>query len=212
MSRVKVIILVALAVFVASAVTAGAAHMITGKQVVNGSLTGADVKTGSLTGSDVKNGSIGAGDIAGSAMSSLKSTTPGPQGPKGDKGDGGPQGAPGPQGPKGDTTTVSGDTVVGPQGPAGPQGPKGDTGALSIVVRDGSSTEVTATSAWSSSPVSARCDTGETVIGGTVGGYGGEIVASTLNTGGPSPQSIEFAMRSETGYAVTYTARAVCVR
>ena len=46
-------------VFVASAVTAGAAHMITGKQVVNGSLTGADVKTGSLTGSDVKNGSIG---------------------------------------------------------------------------------------------------------------------------------------------------------
>jgi hypothetical protein len=89
--------------FAAGAVT-GAAHLITGKDVKNGSLTGADVKNGSLTKADLAPG-IGAR---------------GATGPAGPKGDAGPAGATGPAG------------LPGAKGAPGIQGAPGVSG-LEIV-------------------------------------------------------------------------------
>jgi hypothetical protein len=97
-----------------------AATVITGKNVMNGSLTAADVKNSSLTGTDVKDKSLSPGDFNGSVTGPKGDT--GPQGPKGDTGAQGPRGDTGAQGPKGDTG------AQGPKGDTGAQGPKGDTG------------------------------------------------------------------------------------
>ncbi len=48
----------AVVVLVASAGSASAAAMITGKQIRNNTVTSADIKNGSLTGADIKDGSV----------------------------------------------------------------------------------------------------------------------------------------------------------
>ena len=86
---------------VAVAGTAGAAALITGK----------DIKDESVTGRDVRDGSLRSRDFDGAVQ--------GPAGPKGDTGEAGPAG---PAGPKGDPGNQ------GPAGPAGSQGPSGVSG------------------------------------------------------------------------------------
>jgi hypothetical protein len=54
---------IAAIVLICGATTAGAAKLITGSDVKDGSLTGKDVKNGSLTGKDVKNGSLTGKDV-----------------------------------------------------------------------------------------------------------------------------------------------------
>jgi hypothetical protein len=98
-SKRFLIVLAAVVAALAVAVPAGAARLITGKQVKNSSLTGADVKNKSLTSADIKGFPTGGS---------------GAQGPKGDKGDtgpAGPQGSQGPQGPVG--PTCQGNTCTG---------------------------------------------------------------------------------------------------
>ena len=84
--------------------TAGAAKLLTGKDIKDNSITSADVRDRSLTPADF-NGSV-----------------VGPAGPAGPQGAPGTPGAPG---PKGDTGAIG---PVGPAGPAGPIGPTGISG------------------------------------------------------------------------------------
>ena len=81
--------------------TAGAAKLLTGKDIKDNSITSADVRDRSLTPADF-NGSV-----------------VGPAGPQG------APGTPGVPGPKGDTGAIG---PVGPAGPAGPIGPTGISG------------------------------------------------------------------------------------
>lgn len=80
---------------------AGAAHVITGADIKNGSVTGKDIKDRSLLGSDFATGQL-------------------PSGPAGPAGSAGPAGAPGAPGPKGDAGAKGDPGATGPQGPAGP--------------------------------------------------------------------------------------------
>ena len=70
--------------------TAGAAALITGKDIVNGTVTGADLKQGTVK----------LGDLSAKAKASLAGV-PGPAGATGPAGPAGPQGAAGPQGEAG---------------------------------------------------------------------------------------------------------------
>ena len=81
--------------------TAGAAKLLTGKDIKDNSITGADVRDRSLSPADF-NGSV-----------------TGPAGPQG------APGLPGAPGPKGETGAIG---PVGPAGPAGPIGPSGLSG------------------------------------------------------------------------------------
>jgi hypothetical protein len=105
---------------------AGAATLITGANVKNGSLTGLDIKDGSLTKKDLamsaqpKDGKNGAGGANGTNGSN------GSNGAKGDTGAAGAQGATGPAGPAGPKGDVG---AAGATGAQGEKGDKGDTGA-----------------------------------------------------------------------------------
>jgi hypothetical protein len=102
----RTVLLVAAGLVVASSATAGAAALITGADIADGSLTSRDIRNGSVKGVDVKDGSLTKADFTGDLT--------GPQGPQG------PQGPAGPQGPQGTS------------GPAGPQGTSGAAGALGV--------------------------------------------------------------------------------
>ncbi|MDA0168883.1 collagen-like protein [Solirubrobacter taibaiensis] len=84
--------------------TAGAAKLLTGKDIKDNSITSADVRDRSLTPADFN------GSVTGPA---------GPAGPAGPQGAPGVPGAPGPKGEPG---------AIGPAGPAGPIGPTGISG------------------------------------------------------------------------------------
>ena len=74
-------LLLAVALCLALAIPAGAAKLITGKNVKNASLTGADIKNGSIGQRDLARG-VGQGPTG-------ERGEQGPAGPKGDKGDSG---------------------------------------------------------------------------------------------------------------------------
>jgi hypothetical protein len=101
---------ITIAIVLAGAVaTAGAATVITGRNVRNGSLTGADLRNSSVTGADVRNGSLTARDFR--------------ERPVGERGPAGPAGPPG---------------APGPAGPAGPVGAPGVAGIATVTsVRSG---------------------------------------------------------------------------
>jgi len=67
--RARLVITIAATTMLCGVTTAGAAKLITGADVKDGSLTGKDVKNGSLTGKDVKNGSLSGGDVKNSSLS-----------------------------------------------------------------------------------------------------------------------------------------------
>ena len=96
---------------------AGAASLITGTQIKDGTITGRDVANGSVRGADVRDGALSRRDFG--AL---------PAGPQGPPGTPGPAGAVGPRGPQGE---------AGPQGPAGKQGPTGADGPRGLAGADG---------------------------------------------------------------------------
>jgi hypothetical protein len=106
--------------------TATAAHLISGKQIKNGSITGVDVKNKSLTAADFRGsvvgvqGPTGAQGATGSQGATGARGPTGPKGATGDPGTAGPTGATGATGPTG--------TVAGPTGGTGPTGVTGQTG------------------------------------------------------------------------------------
>jgi Collagen triple helix repeat (20 copies) len=100
-SPAMVVAMLALLVGLTGTAVATTSVLVTGTQIVNGSITGADVK----------NRSLGAIDFRGSLR--------GPTGPQGPEGVPGPHGAQGLQGQQG---------LQGPQGPMGPAGVAGPAG------------------------------------------------------------------------------------
>jgi len=69
--RGRTIAAIAAAFLIAGAATAGAAKLITGADVKNGSLTGKDIKDGSITQKDVKNGTLKTADLSANALRAL---------------------------------------------------------------------------------------------------------------------------------------------
>lgn len=122
----RIILLVALAIFIASATAAGAASLIDSSDIKNNSIKGKDVRNSTLTGKDVRNGSLSSSDFSGSVTGPAgpRGAT-GPQGPKGDKGD---KGDPGPYP---DDTLPAGHTIRGTYALAS-EGPAGDNGSLAM--------------------------------------------------------------------------------
>lgn len=95
------------ALVVASAGSATAASLISGKQVKNNSLTGADIKNSSLRGADIRNRSLTQSDLSTATVNALK----GKQGPAGPAGPQGPQGLKGDTGAKGDKGDIGPSTA-----------------------------------------------------------------------------------------------------
>jgi hypothetical protein len=73
----RTLVAVVVTVLVCGATTAGAAKLITGADVKNGSLTGKDVKNGSLTGDDIKDGSLGKKELSNSVQNAIPTRVPG---------------------------------------------------------------------------------------------------------------------------------------
>jgi len=112
------------------------------KQLKRNAVTGSKIKRGAVTSSKVKDRSLLSIDFKAGEL------PPGPQGPRGPQG---PQGAPGPAG------------APGPTGPAGPTGPTGPPGPVNVVMRFGSTTQVTA---GNQATAIADCNAGEMATGG----------------------------------------------
>jgi hypothetical protein len=106
-SKPRLVLAAGLALVLATGGTAGAAAMITGKQIKDSSVTGRDIADKSLT----------AADFSGSVA-----------GPAGPAGAAGAEGAAGPAGPQGDRGAAGTPGAIGPAGPAGPAGPPGISG------------------------------------------------------------------------------------
>lgn len=102
------IVAVVALVFAVGTGSAIGAHLITGKQIKNGSLTGLDIKSHSLALSDLSSGTVNA--IAGRDG---RNGAPGPAGPPGAVGPTGPAGPPGP-------SAISKMTRVASNGSIGP--------------------------------------------------------------------------------------------
>jgi hypothetical protein len=62
---------IAAIVLICGATTAGAAKLITGSDVKDGSLTGKDIKNGSLSGKDVKDGTVAMKDLKGGVQAAI---------------------------------------------------------------------------------------------------------------------------------------------
>lgn len=108
---------------VMSVSVAGAATLITGANVKNGSLTGLDIKEGSIPLHDLSEGTQHLIATHGKDGTSGANGVNGQNGGAGAKGDSGAQGAQGAQGGKGDT---------GATGAKGDKGDKGDTGTQGV--------------------------------------------------------------------------------
>ena len=147
--RTRMVLLAVAGLVVASTATAGAAELLTGREIKNETITGKDVRNGSLSKADFS------GAIAGSR---------GPQGAEGPEGPAGPKGNTGPQGPAG----PAGPT--GAQGPQGSQGPAGVSGLQYVVI--GEDVPKTSSAAWS-----APCPAGTKVLGGGVSSFNPSVIS-----------------------------------
>jgi hypothetical protein len=147
LSSTRVALLAGVALVLASGTAAGAAALITGKQVQNGSLTGRDVRDASVRGADVKDGSLTPTDVLGGLA--------GPAGPAGPQGPAGPKGVNGPAGAVG---------LTGAQGPTGATGSPGANGTSGLeYVTVGNSVAAGAREFWA-----ANCPAGKKAVGGGV--------------------------------------------
>jgi hypothetical protein len=70
LARFRSVLWVTVTVLVLGAATAGAASLITGADIKNGSITGKDVKDGSLASADIKNGSLTGKDVKDGSLAS----------------------------------------------------------------------------------------------------------------------------------------------
>jgi hypothetical protein len=146
--------------FLATAPTVGAAALITGKDVKNGSLRGKDVKDASLTGTDVRDGSLTSADFSG--------LTPGPQGAQGPTG---PQGDPGPKGATGPTGATG---IAGPAGATGAAGVNGPAGLT--YVTQGQSITPSPDLIYNYVYWSVACPSGKEALGGGVSSANPSVV------------------------------------
>ena len=135
-ARTTGVLLATAGLLVGGTATAGAAGLLTGKDIKNESVTGRDLRNGTVSGRDVRDGSLTKDDFTGSLA--------GPAGPAGPQGPAGPKGA---------------DGAPGPAGPAGPQGPSGVSGLQYVVA--GEVVANNATKSWSVS-----CPAGKRAMGG----------------------------------------------
>ncbi|GAA2115728.1 hypothetical protein [Nocardioides bigeumensis] len=163
-SRTKLALLLTGALVLGSSTGAGAAALITSKDVKDGSLAGRDVKNGSLTGADVRDGSLTQSEYTGSLVGPV-----GPQGPAGPKGAQGAQGAPGASG------------AAGAQGPVGPTGAQGPAGVRNVVAV--SSGDVTVpwqnTAFWG-----VNCPAGTKALSGGLSGPDGDLIETAPQDNG----------------------------
>lgn len=204
--------------------TAGAARLITGDQIKDGSITGADIKGGSVGASDINasardalrgprgaTGSPGAagaqgpvGPIGASGPAGAKGDqgARGLAGPKGDTGAAGPagpqgdSGATGPAGPTGGTGAQGPKGDVGDQGHAGPKGDVGPAGPANVVVRKTTASVISGTQPV----ITAMCQPGEKAVGGSAeGAYANNgSFTSVLTPGGDYPVNSE-GVKADTG-------------
>ena len=133
MTRLRTIAAVTVAALAIGSVPAGAARLITGRDIKNGTVAEQDLTrsvqnklnragTPGTNGKDGANGSNGRDGANGS---------PGASGAAGAAGAPGSQGPQGPAGPKGET---------GSEGPRGPQGERGPAGTITVIYRTTSNT------------------------------------------------------------------------
>lgn len=164
-SRTTLILLVAVLLLAVPATVAGAAALITGKDVKDGSLRSADVKDRSLTGKDVKDGSLTRRDYTGPVEE-------GPTGPTG------PQGPPGPQGAEGLPGTTG---ATGAQGATGPTGPQGLAGVRNVTVVSSAPVSVT----WQSTVFwGVLCPAGTKALSGGISGADGDVLETAPQDNG----------------------------
>jgi hypothetical protein len=109
LSYANVTATLALVLAVGGTSAVGAQSLLTGRNVMDGSLSGADVRNHSLSGADMRAGSLGSNTFSAAARLNLRGAKgdPGAAGAKGEPGAAGEQGVPGAHG------------VPGAQGPAG---------------------------------------------------------------------------------------------
>ena len=163
-TRTKVALVLGGALVLGSATGAGAAALIGGKDVKDGSLAGRDVKDRSLTGADVRDGSLTQADYTGSLVGAA-----GPQGPPGPKGAQGAQGAPGAKG------------ATGAPGLTGQAGATGLAGVRNVTVVTSSPVVVVwkATAFWG-----VACPAGTKALSGGLTGPSADLVESAPQDGG----------------------------
>lgn len=203
------LVIACLALFASLASGATAAKLLTGKQIAKKTITGKNVKPKTLTGKHVKDGSLAAKDFKKGVFSAGGAAGPqGASGPEGARGvDGAPgtdggagvPGAPGRDGEDGGVGAAGPRGEKGDQGDAGPVGPAGDNGAAgatSVVIRQGSDTNIQAAMTIT---VSANCNAGERATGG--GGTNGGTAGVRLVQSYPIPAALA---ATPTGWAASY--------
>jgi hypothetical protein len=158
--RVPAVALAVTGLLVVGAPTVGAAALITGKDIKNGSLTGKDLRDDTLKGRDVRDGSLTTSDFRGL-----------PAGPQGPTGPAGPTGATGEQGPAGPTGATGAAGAQGPTGPAGVNGPAGLT-----YVTQGESITPSPDLIYNYEYWSVGCPAGTKVLGGGVSSANPDVV------------------------------------
>ena len=160
---------------------AGAAALLSGADVRDGSLTGRDIGNGDVAGRDIENGSLTPADASPSLA--------GPTGPAGAVGSAGPPGQPGPTGPAGPQGPVGPD---GPRGPSGARGPSGPVGAHGYA---GAQKAFVLPAGTVPTSDTARCPSGTVALNGGYSTY-------------PSPKSVDVFTSRPTEDRAGWTVRA----
>jgi hypothetical protein len=177
--------------------TAGAAALVTGRQIKDGSVASRDI--GTVSGTDVRDGGLAVADVDGSLA-----------GPSGPTGPAGPVGATGPVGARGPVGVAGPVGSAGPQGAAGAIGARGPTGVRGWQLVTGSTVLVPA---HTSLPMHVPCPNGTFALSGGVSAGGDlrtfEITSSSTNTD-LSGWFFRVANVSDTDYYAS--ARVTCVR
>ena len=125
-----IVAMIALAVALSGTAVAGTTKLITGSQIVNGTIKLADIHTSAKK---ALKGQSGATGVQGPEGAQGAKGPVGPQGATGAKGASGAKGntgAPGAPGAKGDKGDKGDTGATGPQGPQGEQGPPGIVNAV----------------------------------------------------------------------------------
>jgi hypothetical protein len=204
--------LAAVAMLLVAAGTAGAAQM----------LTGADIKNGSLTGADVKDRSLGSKDLSAAGMAALKGEdgaagpagAAGLQGPKGEIGPAGPRGATGPAGPagpKGDTGAIGAKGAAGTQGPVGPAGPQGPQGTFGAVTARSDDWQVASGEfGWEN----VSCNEGEVAVGGSTTAFAPGVSTGSwpLFDQNGTPVGWQAGMSNNSGFTQHSTVYVICAK
>lgn len=165
------------AVVLAAGGTAGAASLVGGSDIRNGSLTGADVRSKSIPGSDLRDRTIGVRQLSVGLRRQLDIKGPGAAGTTGQNGASGQSGANGQNG----TPAPAG--RPGAQGEQGPQGPQGPAGPVNVVTR----LATVGVPANQTMDVIAKCKAGERALAGGVSLFGGLRMHDSLPVVGEIP-------------------------